>query len=64
MGANASALTWPDELVGLLAAGDFHVIRYDHRDTGRSTHRDFGTHSYGIADLAQDRARVGRIAEN
>jgi pimeloyl-ACP methyl ester carboxylesterase len=36
MGAQASGMGWPDELVHTLAA-HHRVIRYDHRDTGRST---------------------------
>ena len=36
-GANASALMWPDEFVELLVSKGYRVIRYDHRDTGRST---------------------------
>lgn len=36
MGANASGLAWPERLVARLAQRH-HVIRYDHRDTGRST---------------------------
>ncbi len=54
MGANTSAMGWPNELVALLVAGGHLVIRYDHRDTGRSTRRDFATHPYGVADLARD----------
>lgn len=54
MGANTSAMGWPDELVALLVAGGHRVIRYDHRDTGRSTRRDFATHPYDITDLARD----------
>lgn len=56
MGANASGLAWPDELVERL--GQRHrVIRYDHRDTGRSTWA-FDAHPYRIADLASDAVAV------
>lgn len=56
MGANASGLTWPDELVERLAARH-RVIRYDHRDTGRSTWA-FDERPYAIADLATDAVAV------
>ncbi|HVK26210.1 MAG TPA: alpha/beta fold hydrolase, partial [Actinokineospora sp.] len=56
MGANAGALTWPDEFVGLLAE-THRVIRYDHRDTGRSTHA-FTEKPYAITDLATDAVAV------
>jgi hypothetical protein len=36
MGANASGIAWPEQLIGRLAE-HHRVIRYDHRDTGRST---------------------------
>jgi pimeloyl-ACP methyl ester carboxylesterase len=52
MGANASGLTWPDELVERLRQ-HHRVIRYDHRDTGKSTWA-FDEHPYAIADLAKD----------
>ena len=52
MGANASGLTWPEHLVDRLAA-HHRVIRYDHRDTGRST-AAFATDPYAIRDLADD----------
>jgi pimeloyl-ACP methyl ester carboxylesterase len=56
MGANASGLTWPDELLDRLAERH-RVIRYDHRDTGRSTWA-FADHPYAIRDLADDAIAV------
>ncbi|MEY8038004.1 alpha/beta fold hydrolase [Saccharopolyspora cebuensis] len=56
MGANANALGWPDEFVEALVARGLRVIRYDHRDTGRSTHFDIT--AYGVADLAADAVAV------
>ncbi|MFD8118781.1 alpha/beta fold hydrolase [Streptomyces microflavus] len=56
MGAQASGLGWPDELVELLAAR-FRVIRYDHRDTGRSTWT-FDEQPYPLTELAGDAVRV------
>ena len=37
MGQMASMLWWPDELCERLADAGRYVIRYDNRDTGRST---------------------------
>ncbi|MEU6679485.1 alpha/beta hydrolase [Streptomyces sp. NPDC046925] len=56
MGAQASGLGWPDALVDALAARH-QVIRYDHRDTGRST-TAFDEHPYAITDLARDAVAV------
>uniref|UniRef100_UPI003F498208 alpha/beta fold hydrolase n=1 Tax=Nonomuraea bangladeshensis TaxID=404385 RepID=UPI003F498208 len=56
MGANASGLGWPDELVELLSRDHF-VIRYDHRDTGRST-RAFHERPYPIRALAGDAVAI------
>src|SRR5690554_7688289 len=53
-GANASALMWPDEFVELLASKGYRVIRYDHRDTGRSTFIEFDAAPYTVEDLASD----------
>jgi pimeloyl-ACP methyl ester carboxylesterase len=55
MGANATGLVWPDALVAQLAE-HHRVIRYDHRDTGRST--TFEDPPYGITDLADDAIAV------
>jgi pimeloyl-ACP methyl ester carboxylesterase len=56
MGANSSGLVWPDALVAQLAE-HHRVIRYDHRDTGRST-AAFDDAPYGITDLAGDAIAV------
>ncbi|WP_320782619.1 alpha/beta hydrolase [Streptomyces sp. CRN 30] len=56
MGAQASGLGWPDELVDLLAARH-RVIRYDHRDTGRSTW-SFDERPYPVTALAADAIAV------
>jgi pimeloyl-ACP methyl ester carboxylesterase len=56
MGANASAMGWPDEFVELLVGGGHRVIRYDHRDTGKSTTVPDAT--YDFADLTQDALAV------
>ena len=56
MGANAAGLAWPDELVARLAERH-RVIRYDHRDTGRST-RAFADRPYPITQLADDAVAV------
>ncbi|MFI0711041.1 alpha/beta fold hydrolase [Streptomyces inhibens] len=52
MGAQAAGVGWPEPLVDALAA-HHRVIRYDHRDTGRSTW-PFDERPYRIADLADD----------
>jgi pimeloyl-ACP methyl ester carboxylesterase len=37
MGMGASMVWWEDDFCRMLAGGERFVIRYDHRDTGRST---------------------------
>ncbi|WP_103511859.1 alpha/beta hydrolase [Streptomyces sp. SM13] len=56
MGAQASGLGWPDELVELLAVRH-RVIRYDHRDTGRSSWA-FDERPYPLTALAEDAVAV------
>lgn len=55
-GANAPGLMWPQTLVEWLGI-NHKVIRYDHRDTGRSTHR-FDESPYPIPRLADDAVAV------
>jgi pimeloyl-ACP methyl ester carboxylesterase len=53
-GIAASMDFWDDELCRRLAAGPRHVVRYDHRDTGRSTTYPPGAPGYTGRDLAGD----------
>lgn len=54
MGATASMLGWPDAFCAALADRGLRVIRFDHRDTGRSTTLPPGEASYTAEDLAGD----------
>ncbi|MGA4839400.1 alpha/beta fold hydrolase [Streptomyces sp. G45] len=56
MGAGASGLAWPEPFVDALAE-HHRVIRYDHRDTGRST-AAYDEHPYSVRDLAGDAVAV------
>src|SRR5207247_3809686 len=60
MGASASMDWWEDELCERLAAARRFVIRYDHRDTGRSVSYEPGAPGYGLTDLTNDAAGVLR----
>src|SRR3954449_13202735 len=53
-GGASSMDWWEDEFCRRLAAGGRFVIRYDHRDTGRSTSYPAGRPGYTDADLAND----------
>jgi pimeloyl-ACP methyl ester carboxylesterase len=57
-GLGASMDWWNTELCALLAGAGRHVIRYDHRDTGRSTSYAAGEPKYTGADLTVDALRV------
>jgi pimeloyl-ACP methyl ester carboxylesterase len=59
IGGAASSMDWWDpEFCERLAAGRRFVVRYDQRDTGRSTTYPPGEAPYAIADLAADAAGV------
>lgn len=53
-GASASMLWWEEELCRRIADRGRFVIRYDQRDTGRSTSFPVGEPGYGLRDLAGD----------
>ncbi|MGI5330556.1 alpha/beta fold hydrolase [Actinomadura nitritigenes] len=57
-GAAASMLWWEADLCERIARGERFVIRYDNRDTGRSTGYPPGRPGYGFTDLAGDALAV------
>jgi pimeloyl-ACP methyl ester carboxylesterase len=58
MGIGGSMLWWDDAFCAALAAGGRFVVRYDHRDTGRSTSYEPGHPAYTGDDLVADATRV------
>src|SRR5687768_14047024 len=58
MGIGASMLWWEEDFCLLLADGGRFVIRYDHRDTGRSVTYEPGRPEYTGSDLVADAAGV------
>ncbi len=55
MGFAQPMIEWDDEFCQQLAARGYHVIRFDNRDVGKSTHLPKGT-SYKLGDMADDTA--------
>src|SRR5215208_1058917 len=58
MGVSASMLWWEEGFCRLLADRGRFVIRYDHRDTGRSVTSEPGSPEYTGADLVADAVGV------
>jgi pimeloyl-ACP methyl ester carboxylesterase len=58
MGAAASMDRWEPPFCERVAAAGFHVVRYDHRDTGGSTTYPPGEPGYTGDDLFEDAVRV------
>src|SRR5436190_19550648 len=58
MGMGGSMLWWEEGFCRMLADGERFVIRYDHRDTGRSVSEPPGRPGYTGADLTADAAGV------
>ncbi|MEA2210960.1 MAG: hypothetical protein QOF83_908 [Solirubrobacteraceae bacterium] len=58
MGIGASMLWWEEGFCRTLADGGRFVIRYDHRDTGRSVSYEPGRPGYTGADLVADAVGV------
>jgi pimeloyl-ACP methyl ester carboxylesterase len=73
MGLASQMIGWPDDFCRALADRGFHVVRFDNRDIGRSTHvkgkpptlgqllrRSRGAASYTLEDMAEDTAGLLR----
>jgi pimeloyl-ACP methyl ester carboxylesterase len=58
MGVSGSMLWWEEGFCELLAEGGRFVIRYDHRDTGRSVTYEPGRPRYTGSDLVADAVGV------
>jgi pimeloyl-ACP methyl ester carboxylesterase len=58
MGMSASMIWWDEDFCRMLAAGGRYVIRYDHRDTGRSVTYEPGHPQYSGDDLVADAPAV------
>jgi pimeloyl-ACP methyl ester carboxylesterase len=58
MGMGGSMLWWEEGFCGMLADGGRFVIRYDHRDTGRSVTYETGRPGYTSSELVADAAGV------
>jgi pimeloyl-ACP methyl ester carboxylesterase len=68
MGLGAQLIRWPDGLVDMLVGKGLHLIRFDNRDVGQSTHMtngpvpnfmaamagDYSSVSYRMTDMAAD----------
>ncbi len=58
MGLMASMLWWPEAFCERLVRAGRFVIRYDNRDTGRSTSYEPGHPGYSVDDMARDAVAV------
>ena len=58
MGGASSMDWWEEGFCERLAAGSRFVVRYDHRDTGRSVSYEPGAAPYSLGDLAEDAVGV------
>jgi pimeloyl-ACP methyl ester carboxylesterase len=76
MGLATQMIAWADEFCQRLAGRGFHVVRFDNRDCGRSTHlstpppspaqlvrRRFPTVAYTLSDMADDVVGLMRALE-
>ncbi len=76
MGLATQMIAWHDDLCAELADRGFHVVRFDNRDAGRSTHMDFRPpttaqlltrrfrpEQYTLSDMAGDTAGLLRALD-
>ena len=60
MGAMNQGIFWPEDFCRELAGQGRYVIRYDHRDTGRSGKVDYASRPYTLDELTDDALAVLR----
>jgi pimeloyl-ACP methyl ester carboxylesterase len=53
-GSEKQSIYWSDLWCHVLAKEGYSVVRFDHRDTGLSTHINFNAHPYRLRDMADD----------
>ena len=58
MGATAPGIYWPERFINKFLDQGRFVIRYDNRDTGKTTCVDFNEHPYNLEDMASDAIAV------
>jgi pimeloyl-ACP methyl ester carboxylesterase len=77
MGLGVQMIGWREDFCEELAGRGFHVVRFDNRDAGRSTHfgelrapspgklvtRRFGDEQYTLSDMAEDTAGLLRALD-
>src|SRR2546430_4018045 len=74
MGLATQMIGWPDEFCQQLAGQGFHVVRFDNRDCGRSTHmttrpptpmelvrRRIPPAQYSLSDMAADAVGLMKV---
>jgi pimeloyl-ACP methyl ester carboxylesterase len=57
-GLDSQMIGWPDGFCEALAGAGFHVVRYDHRDAGLSTHFAGQKKAYELTDMIDDMMAV------
>ncbi len=58
MGATAQGIMWDEMFCKALASSGYFVMRYDHRDTGKSSRIDYNKEPYTLDDLKNDALAV------
>ncbi len=58
MGATAPGVYWPERFIEKLVDRGCFVVRYDNRDTGKTTCVDYTDHPYTLDDMARDAVAV------
>lgn len=58
MGASAPGAYWSKSFIQPLVDAGCFVVRYDNRDTGKSTCVEYGQHPYTLDNMARDELAV------